>query len=104
MSHTLLHNVNRKGVGLFSRVGLFLGDCSITGAYELLRKKEHQTSIPVSNHTLKMRLIKGCNLLMLKNFKVTTMTKIVKSLPAVTIATCWLHNKVGANMQLQCTL
>ena len=56
MSHTLLHNVNRKGVGLFSRVGLFLGDCSITGAYELLRKKDHQTSIPVSNHTLKCAL------------------------------------------------
>ena len=55
-SHTLLHNVNRKGVGLFSRVGLFLGDCSTTGAYEPLREKEHQTSIPVSNHTLKMRL------------------------------------------------
>ena len=38
---------------------------------------------------------------MLKSFKITTtMTKILKSLPAVTITTCWLHNKVGVNMQL----
>ena len=56
MSHTLLHNVKRRGVGLFSRVGLFLGDCSVKGAYEPLREKERQTSIPVSNHTLKCTL------------------------------------------------
>ena len=68
-------------------MGLFLGDCSIKGAYELLRKKEHQTSIPVSNHTLKNVPYNSFNLLMLRSFKITTtMTKILKSLPAVTIA------------------
>ena len=40
-------------------------------------------------------------LLVLMSFEVTTVTSMVpKSLPAVMMATCWLLNKVGANMLL----
>ena len=64
-------------------------------------KKERSTSVPIlCQITLQNVPYKDYNLLMLTRFEVTRLLWIPKSLPAVMMATCWLLNEVGANMQL----
>ena len=65
-------------------------------------EKERLTSVPIlCRITLQNALSMDYKLLMLMSFEVTTVTSMVpKSPPAVMMATCWLLNEVGANMQL----
>ena len=65
-------------------------------------EKERWTSVPIlCRNTLQNTPYKDYKLLVLMNFEVTTVTIMVpKSPPAVMMATCWLLNAVGANMQL----
>ena len=65
-------------------------------------RKERWTSVPIlCQITLQNLPYKDYKLLVLMSFEVTTVTSMVpKSPPAVMMATCWLLNEVGVNMQL----
>ena len=64
-------------------------------------EKEHWTSVPIlCRITLQNVPYKDYKLLMLTSFEVTTVTSMdPKSPPAVMMATYWLLNEVGANIQ-----
>jgi len=55
-------------------------------------KKERRTSVPIQTHFIWIITYSWKRALRL-------LLWILKSLPAVTIATCWLLNQVGANIQ-----
>ena len=65
-------------------------------------EKEWLTSVPIlCRITLQNAPYKDYNLLVLTSFEVATVTTMdSQEQPAVMMATCWLLNKVGANMQL----
>ena len=66
-----------------------------------MNRKEQLTSVPIlCRITLQNVPYKDYNLLMLTSFEIATVTTMVpKCPPAVMMATCWLLNEVGANIQ-----
>ena len=63
-------------------------------------EKERLTSVPIlCRITLQNAPYKDYKLLVLMSFEVTTVTT-QEPPPAAMMATCWLLNEVGANMQL----
>ena len=66
-------------------------------------EKERLTSVPIlCQITLQNAPYKDYKLLVSMSFEVTTVTSMDSQEPtcAVMMATCWLLNKVGVNMQL----
>ena len=65
-------------------------------------EKEQWTSVPIlCQITLQNAPYMGYKLPVLMSFEVTTVTSMdSQEPPAVMMATCWLLNEVGANMQL----
>ena len=63
-------------------------------------KKECWTSVPIlCRITLQNSPYMDYKLLMLTSFEVATVTTMDSQEPAVMMATCWLLNEVGANIQ-----